>query len=81
MDERVSANERAMMAERAWSLAKQLGDERLRVAALADYRAARREARLEARRPVALSWDRLEEIRRDCRARVVPSEEYRPGWA
>jgi len=73
MDE--NANERAMMAERAWSLAKQLGDDRPRVAALRDYRDARREARHSCR----LSLAELDEIRRDCRARVVPTE-YVPDW-
>jgi len=44
MDE-LMAQERAQDAERAWSLAKQRGDERLRLAALADYRQALRDLR------------------------------------
>jgi hypothetical protein len=40
-----SPNERALMAMRAWELARARGDDRLRLAALADYRAARREQR------------------------------------
>jgi hypothetical protein len=78
--DKVTANERAMMAERAWSLAKQRGDDRLSEAALADYRAARREARRGAAY-ASLSWEQMEEIRRDCRARVVHPEEYRSDWA
>lgn len=41
----VTPSERALAAERAWSLAKQRGDDRLRRAALAEYRVARREMR------------------------------------
>ena len=39
------AGERAMIAERAWSAAKQAGDEPARVAALREYREAMREVR------------------------------------
>ena len=41
------ADDRAARAAEAWRLARARGDDRLRVAALADYRAARREARRE----------------------------------
>jgi hypothetical protein len=41
----MSASERAMIAERAWSKAKQAGDEPARIAALRDYREAQRELR------------------------------------
>jgi hypothetical protein len=40
-----SPNERALTAAHAWELARARGDDRLRLAALADYRAARREQR------------------------------------
>lgn len=74
--DKVTASERAMEAERAWSLAKQRGDDRLRAVALADYRKARREMRRQERAALAR---RLDEIRRGSRARVVPSEEYEAG--
>ncbi|MGA3030863.1 MAG: hypothetical protein ABSE58_09035 [Candidatus Limnocylindrales bacterium] len=40
-----SPNERALAAAHAWELARARGDDRLRLAALADYREARREQR------------------------------------
>jgi hypothetical protein len=48
-----SPSERAAAAERAWFLAKIRGDERLRAAALADYRTARRAERAQ-NRPVKI---------------------------
>ncbi|MFI5258302.1 MAG: hypothetical protein ACHQ01_01645 [Candidatus Limnocylindrales bacterium] len=65
--ETLTASERALVAERAWSLAKQRGDDRLRRAALTDYREARREARAQTRAGLA----RLDEIRDELRTKAV----------
>jgi hypothetical protein len=43
--ETTEAGERAMVAERRWSAAKQAGDEPGRIGPLREYRAARRELR------------------------------------
>lgn len=75
--DKVTADERAMMAERAvraaeaWGLARARGDERLRVAALRDYRDARREARAIARQSCRLSFPRMEAIRRERTAAAL----------
>jgi hypothetical protein len=45
-------NERAVRAAAAWGLAKRAGDERLRAAALAAYRQARRDERANPGRPM-----------------------------
>jgi hypothetical protein len=60
-----SAADRAVVAERVWGLAKRAGDDRLRVAALQDYRLALRDLRANRRQ--------LDEIRRATRARAIGS--------
>lgn len=64
-----SADERAEAAAWAWELATRSDppDDRLRVAALRDYLAARREARAAAR----LDIHQLDAIRHELRARAL----------
>jgi uncharacterized protein (DUF58 family) len=57
-----SANERAMSAALAWSLAVKHGNDRLRALALTDYRNARRQAAAELPVPCNL---RLLELRQE----------------
>jgi hypothetical protein len=60
-----AASERALIASEVWSLAKKQGDDRLRVAALQDYRAAMRDLHANRRQ--------LDSIKAECRARATGS--------
>jgi hypothetical protein len=68
MDKGITPGERALLASEAWSLAKARGDERLRVAALRDYRDAMRELRAQRAEDIEAQLARLDALRHTYRA-------------